>query len=81
MGLGLGCFGAVADGERKVSPTARHAGECLEAKEQERELNEKKVQKGDETSGKQVAAARKEKKKDAVVMQHQFPFHSRPGLL
>lgn len=83
MGLGLGCFGAAA--ERKVSPDARQSGQGPEAKEQRGVVMEK-GQKGGEAA-EPVAAGRKEKKRDhqkakaSIVMQHHFPFHSRPGLL
>lgn len=85
MGLGLGCFGGAAAEERKVSPDARQSGEeGPEAKEQRRVVKEEKMQKGGD-GAKQVAAGKKEKKRDyqkaSIVIQHQFPFHSRPGLL
>ncbi|KAK3119928.1 hypothetical protein QOZ80_9AG0678020 [Eleusine coracana subsp. coracana] len=84
MGLGLGCFGAASAAGRKVSPDARQSGERPEAKEQQRVVKEEKVQKGGEA--KHVEPVGKEKKRDnekkaAMLMRHQFPFHSRPGLL
>jgi hypothetical protein len=76
MGLGLGCFGAtVAAGGTKVSPAARQSGEGPEFKE--------KVQKGGgESKQKQLTEKEKrDRQKAAIVINHQFPFHSRPGLL
>ncbi|GJN28107.1 hypothetical protein PR202_gb16190 [Eleusine coracana subsp. coracana] len=84
MGLGLGCFCAASATGRKVSPDACRSGESAEAKEQQRVVKGEKVRKGDEA--KHVEPVRKEKKRDnekkaAMLMRHQFPFHSRPGLL
>ncbi|XP_062198011.1 uncharacterized protein LOC133900791 [Phragmites australis] len=88
MELGLGCFGAPAG--RKVSPAARQSGggEGQEAKQQQVLQVKAPSGLGEEKMGgepaKVAAAGRKEKKWDhrkAPLVMHQFPFHSRPGLL
>lgn len=78
MGLGFSCFGAAAAG-RKVSPDARRSGESPEAhKDQQRVVKQEKVKHVVEVAGKEK---KRDHEKAAVVMRHQFPFHSRPGLL
>lgn len=75
MGLGLHCCGAsaVAVG-RKVSPEAN-------IKEQRRVVKEGKLQKGGEAKQVEEKEKKRNNQKAAIVVQHQFPFHSRPGLL
>ncbi|CAN6371642.1 unnamed protein product [Urochloa humidicola] len=84
LGLG-GCCGSVTitDG-RKVSP-AKHAAEGEghpEAKKQQQRVVKEKV-KGDALA--EIVAGKERKKrdykKDPPIIVHQFPFHSRPGLL
>ncbi|CAN6371641.1 unnamed protein product [Urochloa humidicola] len=85
LGLGGCCGGvAVADG-RRVSPAAKQDSEGEghpEAKKQQRRVVKEKM-KGGELA--EVAAGKERKKrehqKDLPIVVHQFPFHSRPGLL
>ncbi|RLM70117.1 hypothetical protein C2845_PM17G07250 [Panicum miliaceum] len=76
------------EGAAAVSPAAKPAAEGgghPEAKKQQQRVVEvEKMKKGGEPG--EVTAAGKERQKDRqkdppIVMVHQFPFHSRPGLL
>ncbi|CAO2148612.1 unnamed protein product [Urochloa humidicola] len=84
LGLG-GCCGGVAVADtRRVSPAKQGAegeGDPEDKKQQQRVVKEK--MKGDVLA--EVAAGKQRKKrdqqKDPPIIVHQFPFHSRPGLL
>ena len=87
--MGGCCSGvAVADG-RRVSPAAKQAsegeGHPEAEKQQHRVVQGEMMKKGCEP-GKVAAKGKERKKRDhqkdpPIVMVHQFPFHSRPGLL
>ncbi|KAG2557261.1 hypothetical protein PVAP13_8NG176900 [Panicum virgatum] len=77
LGLG-GCCGAAAVAAA-VSPAAKRSGEGAPEAKQQREVGDEKMEK---------MAGREERKKtrdhqkdDPPIVVHQFPFHSRPGLL
>ncbi|CAN6371638.1 unnamed protein product [Urochloa humidicola] len=84
MVLGLGrCFGVTV---AAVSPAAeKQSGvECPEVKRKQKVVREEEKKGGE--LGEVAAAGRKERKKrdhqkDPPIVMHQFPFHSRPGLL
>ncbi|CAN6362814.1 unnamed protein product [Urochloa humidicola] len=84
MVLGLGaCFGVTA---AAVSTAGKQSGveEVPEVERQRKVGREEKKMGG--KPGEVAAAGRKDKKKrdhqkDPPIVMHQFPFHSRPGLL
>ncbi|KAF8663554.1 hypothetical protein HU200_055366 [Digitaria exilis] len=91
MVLGLaGCCGRVAiaaDGRSRVSPAAKEAGEghpeAMKKQQQQqrvmKEIRTKGVESADVAAGKD--RKKKDQRKDSPIVMHQFPFHSRPGLL
>jgi hypothetical protein len=72
---------------KKGEPSAKQAagGECHQEhkkKQQQQPVVKEKMKKGGEPA--EVAEGREVKKnhhKDSPILVHQFPFHSRPGLL
>ncbi|KAF8663552.1 hypothetical protein HU200_055364 [Digitaria exilis] len=77
MVLGLaGCCGGVAVADQRNRAMKKQ-------QQQQRVVKEEKTKKGVEPAD--VAAGKDRKKrdqqKDSPILMHQFPFHSRPGLL
>ncbi|CAL4993839.1 unnamed protein product [Urochloa decumbens] len=88
LGLG-GCCSGVAVAAASPAAAVRQSsqgGDTLKAKQQQRVVaGEEKMEMGGEPG--QVADAGKERRKKGdhqkapPIVMHQFPFHSRPGLL
>jgi len=74
LGLG-GCCGGVAVAAAAVSPAAKRSGEGAPEAKQQREVGDEKM------AGREEMKKKRDHQKDPPIVVHQFPFHSRPGLL